>query len=563
MLNKRTFATDVSPGRVRFGAALAALLPLLVLLAAAPAAALAAAGEEAEETKTYGAAEAKKVVAAPKRWITADHSKFEALKKEFKAPEEVTEACLSCHNEAALQIHKTIHWTWKCPADPEGKMGKYGTTLNNFCVAVPSNEPRCTSCHAGYGFKDKTFDFSRQDKVDCLVCHDTTGTYKTFPTMAGYPVGEPTKFGKATFYPPDYNRVAQGVGRPDRKNCGECHFYGGGGDGVKHGDLDSSLLQPSRDLDVHMNAEGANFDCVRCHTTEAHAIAGRCYKKPAATDRRSLIQDDRIKRITCESCHTAAPHEPGHKANDHTDKVACQSCHIPAFARVKPTKMYWDWSQAGRKKDGKPYVEEGPYERHSYDSKKGAFRWEKDVTPEYFWFNGTILYTTLEDAVDPSAPVRLNRPMGARADEHSRIYPFKVHRGRQPYDKVNKTMLVPHLFGKDAAAYWKNYEWGPALKAGMEYVGLPYSGEFGFVDTEYHYPTTHMVAPKDKALACAECHSHSGRMAALAGFYMPGRDSSTGLDAFGWILVFGSLAGVLGHGLLRFFVRRNANGGRS
>ena len=45
---------------------------------------------------------------------TADHRKFELLKKEFKSGPEVTEACLSCHTEAVRQVHKTIHWTWEC-----------------------------------------------------------------------------------------------------------------------------------------------------------------------------------------------------------------------------------------------------------------------------------------------------------------------------------------------------------------------------------------------------------------------------------------------------------------
>ena len=44
---------------------------------------------------------------------TADHSKFEELDKDFKTGPEVTQACLSCHTEAAKQIHKTKHWNWE------------------------------------------------------------------------------------------------------------------------------------------------------------------------------------------------------------------------------------------------------------------------------------------------------------------------------------------------------------------------------------------------------------------------------------------------------------------
>jgi hypothetical protein len=110
---------------------------------------------------------------------------------------------------------------------------------------------------------------------------------------------------------------------------------------------------------------------------------------------------------------------------------------------------------------------------------------------------------------------------------------------------------VPHVFGQDEAAFWKTYDWAKAIKVGMESVGLNFSGEYGFVETEYWWPITHMVAPKEKAVACDGCHSRDGRLAKLGGFYMPGRDSFPWLDKIGWALVLLTLAGVLGHGLLR------------
>jgi hypothetical protein len=68
-----------------------------------------------------------------KRWITSDHSKHEALKQPFASGPEVTKTCLSCHTEAAAQIHKSIHWTWVDPASPKDKpMGKGALTVNNF-----------------------------------------------------------------------------------------------------------------------------------------------------------------------------------------------------------------------------------------------------------------------------------------------------------------------------------------------------------------------------------------------------------------------------------------------
>lgn len=517
-----------------------------------------------DENQAPGRAMAQQATKGKEIWITADHSLHPALKKELKSGPEVTESCLSCHELAAGQFQKTIHWTWLNPnADPALRVGKAGLTMNNFCINLLSNEPRCTSCHAGYGWKDKNFDFTNPHGVDCLVCHEQTGTYQKFPTGAGFPVTEPTVFkedGK-TFNPPEWNKVAQSVGRPTRQNCGTCHFFGGGGDGVKHGDMDSSLMKPNKDLDVHMGVDGQNFDCVRCHTTRVHHIAGRIYSTPAATDRRSLIENDLTPKIMCESCHSRTPHKPGVKANDHTDKVACQSCHIPTFARVNPTTMWWDWSKAGLMKDGQPYKEKDDLGKPKYDTKKGEFHWAKNVTPEYFWFNGSINNLTAKDTIDPSGVVKISYPAGDKNDTNSRIFPFKVHRGRQPYDKVNKNLLIPRLFGKEGTgAYWAEYDWEKAAFSGMQYAGLTFSGEMDFVDTSYVFPITHMVAPKDKALQCQECHSKNGRLQNLSGFYMPGRDANRPVEIMGWIVVLGSLVGVFFHGLGRFIIRARKEG---
>lgn len=483
---------------------------------------------------------------------TADHAKFKELQQEFKSAPEVTRACLTCHTEAASQIHKTLHWTWNSMSkDGKAKLGKGGDVVNNFCIALGSNEPRCTSCHPGYGWKDKNFDLTSQANVDCLVCHEQTGTYKKFPTKAGLPVDEPTEFGGKKWQPPDLAKVAQSVGLPTRRNCGECHFFGGGGEGVKHGDLDASLFTPEKALDVHMDSAGLNFNCTRCHSSEKHDVAGRAYETGVSPDQRSLLDNDEIKRISCVSCHSEKPHKNGHKANDHTDKVACQTCHIPAFARKNSTKMMWDWSRAGKRdENGKPVVEARDG-RPVYDGMKGAFVWEKNVVPEYFFYNGAMNYLTLRDTIDPSKPVRINTPTGSYADPHSRIYPFKVHRGTQPYDPKLNTFIAPHLFGKDDNAYWKTYDWVKASKAGMEYNNLPFSGEVAFVQSEYLFQTTHMVAPKGQALSCAECHAKDGRLQKLTGFYMPRRDASSAADGIGWTVVALTFVGVSGHGVLR------------
>jgi octaheme c-type cytochrome (tetrathionate reductase family) len=307
-----------------------------------------------------------------------------------------------------------------------------------------------------------------------------------------------------------------------------------------------------------MGVDSQNFDCVRCHTTTLHNIAGRVYTLPAAENRKSLVEDDLASKITCESCHTDKPHIEGSKANDHTDKVACQSCHIPEFARINPTKISWDWSQAGKKKDGKKYKTKDEFGKFDYLTIKGQMKWAKNVKPEYFWYNGVIHSVTTKDQIDPAQTVMISWPEGNRDDPNARIYPFKVHHGKQPYDKINKTMLVPLLSGKDG--YWTALDWNRSLSAGQEAVGLPFSGEFDFVDTTFVYPTTHMVAPKENVVGCTECHTaDNSRLANLGGFYMPGRDSVKWLDLMGWAAVLGALASVMLHGIGRFFTNGRKN----
>ena len=62
---------------------------------------------------------------------TADHSKFEQLKVHFNSGPEVTRACLTCHTEAAHQIHRTMHWTWVPTGNTATVLGKRHV-INNY-----------------------------------------------------------------------------------------------------------------------------------------------------------------------------------------------------------------------------------------------------------------------------------------------------------------------------------------------------------------------------------------------------------------------------------------------
>ncbi len=494
---------------------------------------------------------AQQAMHIPEHWTTADHSAFEILNQPFENGNDITAACLSCHTQADAQFRETIHWTWLSPYDESGETGKAGYSVNNFCISANKMEDKdCSSCHTGWNGK--------HESINCLLCHSKKDI-KWRDEFKDYQYFKET--GETEIAGEIQQTIREGVtsiGLPGRRHCGKCHFYGGGGEAVKHGDLDASLISPKKTLDVHMGSDGQAFECTRCHTTTGHRIAGRVYSTPASIDRKSLVEHDLVPKIMCESCHTASPHEIGDKMNDHTDRVACQSCHIPTFAREHPTKMWWDWSKAGKLKDGKPYQELGEFDRPVYKSIKGEFRWEKDVIPEYYWYNGSITTLKANDTIDPSVTVPVSWPVGSRDDANSRIFPFKVHRGKQPYDKVNKN-LIAALLSPTVDGYWKTFDWDDAIRRGMDIMGLPYSGELGFVDSKYVFPSTHMVAPKDDAVSCRECHRReNGRMANLSGFYMPGRDYFKLLDMGGWAIVLAAFLGVLVHGLSRIFL----NGGK-
>lgn len=498
---------------------------------------------------------AKQAVKREHKWSTTDHSAHPVLQAPFTSGEEITAACLSCHSEAASQFHQTIHWTWLAEGGDSGKKyGKAGDSVNNFCISGNGMADKgCLSCHTGWNKK------GIDGEINCLKCHNTSGFNfdEAFTDIREFSNdGDAETDEMAADIRNEMIRAVGRISLPDRKNCGECHFKGGGGDGVKHGDLDTSLIKPNKELDVHMGTDGENFTCTRCHTTINHNIAGRIYTNPAVTEKKSLIEDDLAPKIACVSCHSSEPHKTDSKMNDHTDKVACQSCHIPTYARVNPTKMSWDWSQAGKLKDGKPYQEDGEFGKPVYKSIKGAFVWDKNVVPAYYWSTGSLFSTTARDIIDPSKPVQVSHPVGDKDNPDARIFPFKIHQAKVPYDKVNKTLLAPLLSGKNG--FWTTFDMKDAITRGNSALDIPFSGEFDYVDSTYAFPITHMVAPREKALNCKECHIRdTGRIANLSGIYLPGRDRLPLLDRFGFILAAGALAGIFFHGLGRFFAARN------
>jgi hypothetical protein len=75
-----------------------------------------------------------------------------------------------------------------------------------------------------------------------------------------------------------------------------------------------------------------------------------------------------------------------------------------------------------------------------------------------------------------------------RTDKSSKIWPVKMHRGKQIYDSIHNTLIQPKLHAeiKGDSAYWKDFDWHTASAAGMKHLELPYSGKYDFVETEMY-----------------------------------------------------------------------------
>lgn len=310
------------------------------------------------------------------------------------------------------------------------------------------------------------------------------------------------------------------------------------------------MFEPSKSIDIHMVTDGMNMTCVDCHKTKNHNISGKVYS----------LSSMNINRAFCEDCHNSTPDEK-EILNEHTLKVACQTCHIPVYANANSTTMYWDWSKAGKLKDGKPYTEENSLGNHTYMSIKGQFVWARNVKPDYIWFNDTSShYISGEKIADDSKPLVLNQLHGSYNDPESKIVPVKIHTAKQPYDPVNKIIIQPKLYAdkQGEGGFWQDFDWVKASEIGMKNVGQPFSGQVSFIETKMYLPVNHMVSTKEESVQCKECHTRSNsRLEKLTGFYIPGQDRSQMVVYAGFSLIILTFLEVFIHSIIRIYLKKH------
>jgi hypothetical protein len=190
-------------------------------------------------------------------------------------------------------------------------------------------------------------------------------------------------------------RAAVTVGRASNENCLNCHQHNMGGDAYVHNVAAKSLGEKHPRL-LHTGAKRGNpfspqhdahaaagIQCTDCHVPEGHKI-------PRGTKGVDLVATDLPeKEVTCDSCHSRAPHTASeHRAilNGHIARMACETCHIPRLEDNNVVLRDWvhpTWDP-----------EEGVWEPtdiyRSGEPGKGLI---------YLWFNGngTFLANALGD----------------------------------------------------------------------------------------------------------------------------------------------------------------------
>ena len=431
-----------------------------------------------------------------------DHSQH--IKGPFKTGSDVTKVCLECHEKQASDFMKTTHWNWKgTPNHVKGleKSSKlYGKAnmINAFCTSIEAGKDgivheTCGKCHAGYGWTKTDYDFSKKENVDCLICHSQKGNYSRSNFDCDIDMKAMEKGSM------DLELSAKSVGTPTSKNCGYCHYFGGGGDAVKHAGLDSTLEKTTKKHDVHMGSKasgGQDMTCQACHKTKEHKIGGA-----------SSMMAHYDSRVACIDCHSGkmAPHQKSKNGvilNGHLASIACETCHIPLFNKAQATKMSWKWSDVG-----KDLTADEQFDKETFMKKKGSFTWGMNVTPVYAWSNGQITRYMVGDKIkDTSKPVVMTAPVGSIKDSRAKLYPYKLYTGDQPMDSKYRYLNIFQQY----KSLWDDYEWDKALKGGSGI--LPYSGKYEFVKTVSYIGVSHEVAPKEDAVQCGECHMGGKRM---------------------------------------------------
>jgi len=430
----------------------------------------------------------------------ASAAKTKYSHQEYFEHYEGTATCLECHEEEATDFFHSQHYQWRGEApnivNADGQMLGKLNTINDFCTnpmpswignAVNSDgkviAQGCSKCHAGLGKKPEP-ELSREqlENIDCLICHaagyrrdayqDEDGNWEWRPILWKNQRG--------------LDSVSKRITQPKRTSCLRCHSGAGGGANFKRGDLEYVLGETDASYDVHMGTDGQDMACADCHGAEKHRMRGRGADLSGT--------DNPGNPLFCVECHDAQPH--GMLALDsHTDKLDCTVCHIPDFARTDPTDMVRDWSVPKYHEEANKY--------------SATITFGQNVTPVYAWFNGDSRLSKMGEKVkrekDGTIPVMV--PEGSRKDKGSKLYAFKLHRGKLPLLKEQQ-WLIPIAVDE----FFIDGDIDKAVAEGAAAAYGIHHPEYEWVDVKRYMGIFHGVRPAAQALQCLDCHREGGRM---------------------------------------------------
>ncbi len=416
--------------------------------------------------------------------------------------------CIACHEEAAQDMLTSLHMTWSGPTpqltNTNGEeKGKAEGGINTFCTYAKSSKGACYSCHIR---KDGNAPHPPElEDIDCLMCHNDNYQRKfvsdpekseTVTNILGeiktYIFGKTDELGNY-ISEPDFAKMPEGttmvglarnVHQPTRQSCLRCHAKAGGGDWTKRGDMGLSSINPTFEEDIHMSPQGADLTCADCHAISPHKIGGRGID----------LRQTEAKAPTCGDCHSETPHTNSTINRHAQNSVSCQVCHIREMGKGGATEMERDWRT--------------PVWNQAFCSGQGGFVGEeikeKNVRPEYVWFNGRSNVYNVGDTIemDERGIYPMARAEGWPFDGESKIYPIKRHYTIMPLHESGK--IIP------PAIMWMfmTGDFDVAVQKGMEEQGM--TGDYSLVTADAEMMITHGVDPKEKAPSCNECHDFSG-----------------------------------------------------
>ncbi|MBF0311351.1 MAG: nitrite reductase [Magnetococcales bacterium] len=212
----------------------------------------------------------------------------------------------------------------------------------------------CGQCHIGGNYHPATEAMmpvgqvpnEAKQGVDCLICHSAK-----YDMNQRYVIQD--QHGRR--WNQDRSlEAALTVGQPGRDNCLFCHQHNLGGDieaaladnaaPRKLGHENQRLLHPGAKRGTSVMAGrdvhgAANMACTDCHVPQGHRIP----RGAAGVD---LVANDLPGRVvSCESCHTAAPHvkDTDDRAllNGHVDRLACEACHVKELSADNVVLRDW------------------------------------------------------------------------------------------------------------------------------------------------------------------------------------------------------------------------------